>query len=346
LAIVVGVPEGDTVHRTASALGAWLGGRRLSAVTSRVPGLVGSALVGRRVLGVRAEGKHLFIELSSLEPPSDEPPSVGPPAVEEASVAPLRLVSATLSGSGPNHEVGVEERVDLVLHVHHRMTGLWYVGPVGASWRRRPEQARLVLASGDHLAACFAAPVIELCPPPAAGRVRDGLGPDLSQEIHVPAVAARLAGLAGGRPIGEVLLDQRVVAGVGNIYRSEVLFLSRIHPQAPLGRLRPAEIEEVIATAHRLLSAHRRRERGFARDFGAGPARPFVYRRAGRPCRRCRSRIVFDRLGADARGVWFCPTCQTRGAPQATGATRSAASASGRDPTSGGRGPTVGDSGA
>lgn len=335
------MPEGDTVHRTASALGAWLGGRRLTAVTARVPGLAGSALVGRRVLGVRAEGKHLFIELSAGEPPSGEPPSGEP-----APVAPLGGGSATRSGSRPHDELGAKEGVDLVLHVHHRMTGLWYVGPVGASWRRRPEQARLVLVSDDHLAACFAAPVIELCPPPVAGRVRGALGPDLSAEVDIPAVAARLAGLAHGRPIGEVLLDQRVVAGVGNIYRSEVLFLSGIHPEAPLGRLSPSEIEEVIATAHRLLSEHRRRERGFARDFGAGPARPFVYRRAGRPCRRCRSRIVFDRLGEDARGVWFCPTCQARGAPPVTAATRSGDGVSGRDPTFGGRGSAVGDSGA
>jgi endonuclease VIII len=199
----------------------------------------------------------------------------------------------------------------MVLHTHMRMTGAWHVYRAGDRWRRPGHQARVVLEAGDRVAVCFNAPVVELLAKrgeevhPALTR----LGPDvLVDPLDLAEVRRRLATRPPNAPIGQVLLDQQVVSGIGNIYRNEALFACRVHPAAPWSSLDPAAIDGLIATAARLMRAAV--EPGPGPGTGGQRAERHVYGRAGRPCHRCRTPIAVAKLGEPARDVYWCPSCQ------------------------------------
>ena len=180
------------------------------------------------------------------------------------------------------------------------------------------------------MAVCFDAPVVELLETRALAihPVLSALGPDLLDPGVRPDLA--LARLRQAGPvvatIGEALLDQRILAGIGNVYRSEILFIERVNPFAPIEALADPELEGLIGTARRLLQAnvadgpgpgrtmdrrptHGRTTTGFARE-AAGSAL-WVYRKTGRPCRRCGTPIRVASLGREnPRWVWWCPRCQ------------------------------------
>jgi endonuclease-8 len=266
------VPEGDTIFRAATSLRRWLVGRELTEVRTTVPGLDAPQLVGRCVEAVDTRGKHLLIRC----------------------------------GGG------------LAIHSHMRMTGSWHCYPTGEEWRRSASRARLVLVCGDRLAVCFDAPVIEVLD---AARERlhpvlRTLGPDLlATSDPDPAAVVRRARLRSqtAPSIGELLLDQQVVAGVGNIYRCEALFACGVYPATPAEEVPDERLLEIIATAMRLLRANAAPGGAGARSFaprGTGPRDPWVYRRAGRPCRRCGTLIRRSVLGRQARSVYWCPRCQ------------------------------------
>ena len=191
----------------------------------------------------------------------------------------------------------------VVVHTHLRMTGSWHVYPAGDPWQRPERQARLVIEAGDRVAVCFNAPVVELLAPADVllhPSLR-GLGPDaLAEPLDLDGVRLRARAVPRETPIGDVLLDQRVVAGIGNIYRCESLFLRGLHPATPLGDLGDDELDALVASAASLLHEGVRNERG--------PA--WVYGRANRPCRRCGTRVRSQRQGRDARLVYWCPRCQ------------------------------------
>jgi endonuclease-8 len=191
-----------------------------------------------------------------------------------------------------------------VLHTHMRMTGAWHVYPAGERWRRPGREARLVLEADDRVAVCFNAPVVELLAPrmaavhPALRR----LGADiLDPDLDVAAVVDRAAALPGETEVGDVLLDQSVVAGIGNIYRCEALFLTRTNPRAPISSVRT--LAEAVSVAASLMRASADGHR----------TAPWVYGRTRRPCRRCRAMIVAARTGHHARTAYWCPRCQPDG---------------------------------
>ena len=191
-----------------------------------------------------------------------------------------------------------------VLHTHMRMTGSWHVYSHGDRWRRPAAEARLVLTCGDRLAVCFNAPVVELLRPGAERRhpALAGLGPDLlAAQFDAEEARRRARSLPGELALGELLLDQRVVGGIGNIWRSEGLFLEGRNPWAPQESLTDDELDALLATARRLLQASAALRR---------PARHWVYRRQGRPCRRCGTLVLARRQGEQARTAYWCPTCQ------------------------------------
>jgi endonuclease VIII len=191
----------------------------------------------------------------------------------------------------------------LTLHTHMRMTGSWHVYRAGERWRQPRHLARVVLESGDRVAVCFSAPVIELLPTQAEWRhpMMAGLGPDiLKATVDLDEIRHRAAGQPADRPIGDLLLDQRVVAGIGNIWRSEALFESQVHPSTPQRRVAVAQVVQVAA---RLMQAHAR--------MGAR-YNPAVYKRTGRPCRRCGTPIKSSPIGEHARTAYWCPRCQPR----------------------------------
>jgi endonuclease-8 len=186
-----------------------------------------------------------------------------------------------------------------VLHSHMRMTGSWHRYRRGERWRKPEWRAAAVLEAGDHVAVCFDAPVVELLDEREVARhpALAGLGPDvLRPPIDVAEVRRRAAAKPAATAIGDLLLDQQVVSGIGNIWRCEVLFLRRVLPSRPLADVTDDELDALVTEAGRLMSEGRRT--------------PWVYGRAGRPCRRCGTAIGVERTGEEARNVYWCQTCQ------------------------------------
>jgi len=184
---------------------------------------------------------------------------------------------------------------DLVLRSHLRMTGRWRVAPRGVSRAGRPW---LVLRGAEHEAVLWNGPVLELAT--AAGATR-GLGPDvLAEPPDLDAMLARLRAAAAERQVGDALLDQRLVAGIGNIWRAEALWEARVSPWCRLGDVSDEDLRVTLEAAHRLMRAS---------VDGARPLRR-VYRRAGRACRRCGVAIRSRPQGETARTVYWCPGCQ------------------------------------
>jgi len=201
------------------------------------------------------------------------------------------------------------------LHSHLRMSGSWHVYSVGDAWRRPHRQARLVLTCGDRTAVCFNAPVVELLAAraelahPALAR----LGPDvLADDVDYDGIRRRARRRPPELALGELLLDQTVVAGVGNIWRCEALFAEGHNPWTPQASLDDDRLDALMARASRLMRA----SAGIDPEPRPGPdpsGRPFsrwVYKRQGQPCRRCGTVVVARRQGEQARTAYWCPTCQ------------------------------------
>ena len=193
-----------------------------------------------------------------------------------------------------------------VLHTHMRMTGSWHAYRAGDRWRRPERQARLVIEAGDRVAVCFNAPVIELLAPqaervhPSLGR----LGPDvLAEPLDLDGILLRARSRPEATTLGELLLNQQVLSGIGNIYRSEALYACGHNPWTPQDALSNEELVKLIECAASLMRANLPP----ARDGGQ---RREVYRRAGRPCRSCGSAVRARALGEQARIAYWCPTCQ------------------------------------
>jgi endonuclease VIII len=191
---------------------------------------------------------------------------------------------------------------DLTLHSHLRLRGSWRVYRRGERWRRPAHRAWLVLRTRDHEVVQFDGPELELM---TDSRTRfdrriAGLGPDVLGAEFDDERFLRLREDEPTRGIADALLDQRNVAGIGNVWKSEGCFLAGIDPWRPLARLSD---DEALAIVHALrplmqLSAER------------GEKLLWVYGRSGRPCRRCGTRIRSRGQGDDNRTTYWCPACQ------------------------------------
>ncbi|MDC0742856.1 Fpg/Nei family DNA glycosylase [Polyangium mundeleinium] len=271
------MPEGDTLHRIASALGPRLVGQPVRALVLRHQSI--DRLAGHLVTKVEARGKNLLVFF-------DE---------------------------------------GTVLHTHLRMGGAWHLYGENERWRRSPAFATVVLAVPGVVAVCFRAPVARLVRASLlAGDATIGrLGPDLIAPAFDEAAAlARLRRMAG-KEIGDALMDQQVVAGIGNVYKSEILFHERLDPFAPVEAFSDEELARLLAFARRIMVAnatakphasgpgahhgHTRTTREGARP-GEGPLA--VYRRAGEPCYDCGALLEMRRQGEARRSTYSCPRCQ------------------------------------
>ena len=200
-----------------------------------------------------------------------------------------------------------------VLHTHMRMSGSWHVYRPGERWQRPRREARVVLTTPDWVTVCFDAPVVRLLRPGAADRDRTltGLGPDLLAPDFDWLEARRRLQALGALPVGEALLRQTAVAGIGNVYKSETLFLCRVDPFAEIGRMSERSIDHVLETARRIMADTLRRGVRATRP-SLTRERTWVYGRNGRPCRRCGTPIRMRRQGVDRRSTYWCPSCQAR----------------------------------
>ena len=269
------MPEGDTLFRTAAGLRPYLVGRTVTAARSAGPGPVPQL---HRVIGQE-----------------------------------IRAVESL----GKNLLIRFDNGLELRTHL--RMTGSWHRYRPGERWRRPPARARLVLEVPGAVAVCFDAPVVELLEqraesihPPLGGLGPDLLAPDFDRD---EALQRLRDPSRTNRAVAEALVDQRAMAGLGNVYKSEVAWIEQVSPFAPLAEIDDETLRRLVETSRRLLVANATSRGGPERvttsgDRGA-PGPLYVYGRTGRPCRRCRTPIAVTRQGADLpRSTYWCPTCQ------------------------------------
>jgi endonuclease-8 len=190
---------------------------------------------------------------------------------------------------------------DLVLHSHMGMNGSWHVYPRGARWRKPRRSAWAVLAGERSEAVQFGGPTLRLI---AADRLRRDpqlarLGPDiLAPELDLDVVAAGLR-TAPERTLGDALLDQTLVAGIGNIFKSEACFAARVDPWRQLGDLSDDELRAVLTAA-----------RAQMLEAVASGRHTYAVYRARRPCPVCHGRIASRGQGDANRTTYWCPRCQ------------------------------------
>jgi len=276
------MPEGDTIFRTARTL-------------SR-------ALAGRTVT-------EFCTVLANLARVDDDAPIRG--RTIESIEAKGKNLLIRLSG-------------DLVLRTHMRMNGSWHVYRHESKWQAPRSSMRVLLGTEDWVAVAFDVPVAEFLTESQLKRHPDlaRIGPDLLSETFDEREAIRRMRARPSLPIAEALLNQRVVAGIGNEYKSEVLFVARVSPFARVSELDDETLGSILGIGRRLLRAnvidplgtpivaYRGRRRTTGRLDEA--ERRWVYGRTGKPCRKCGDPIEMEKMGLDARLTFWCPTCQLR----------------------------------
>jgi endonuclease-8 len=191
------------------------------------------------------------------------------------------------------------------VHVHLGMPGRWSILPAD---RRVPGAARLVLSTASHHACCFSAPTVEVERTPAIDRRLSQLGPDVLDPHFQPRDFIERARTRSGRPIADVLLDQHVMAGLGNVYKSELLFLARVNPHTQVEHIADDELLEIADRAKQLMAVNVRSGQRVTTGETAPGREAWVYGRAGKPCRRCATAVAEGRLGD--RVTYWCPACQ------------------------------------
>jgi endonuclease-8 len=275
------VPEGDTIFRTARALGRALIAKPVTSFRSAYSLLTrfndDTPLAGQTVEQVESRGKWLLIHFS---------------------------------GGG-------------TLATHMLMSGSWHIYRHGERWQQPRANMRIVLENSEYIAVGFRVPVAKMLRaseleralriPPAAIDV-------LSEEFDAAEVARRVVA-HGGEEIGDGLLHQEVIAGVGNVFKSEICFVTAVNPFCRVAALNAEKVAALIAAAHRLVKANVLEDSGDAIVTYGGRKRRtthesnpgaslWVYGRGGEPCRRCEERIRRRIQGPDARVTFWCQRCQ------------------------------------
>jgi endonuclease VIII len=193
----------------------------------------------------------------------------------------------------------------LTVYTHLRMDGSWRVRPA-AEKIRDSHRIRLLLANQDWQAIGYQLGVVDLIRTSEEATVTGHLGPDLLGPDWDRDEAVRRLSAEPDRPIGEALLDQRNLAGIGNVYKAEVLFLRGINPWRPVGGV--ADLGAVAELARRLLDANKERIGQITTGNSRRGEETWVYGRRGRPCRRCGTPIRSQ--GQQDRVTFWCPSCQ------------------------------------
>jgi len=265
------MPEGDTIFRTAAVL------RR--------------ALVGGVIRRAFAQPRPGLARVPPLE----------------------RLVGSSIeSVEARGKHVLIAFSGGMWLRTHMRMRGSWHRYAPGESFRLPLSRASCVLETDAAVAVCFDAPEVELLTDAdlALHERLNALGPDLLSASFDAAEALRRLRERASVSLGEAVLDQRALAGIGNVIKSEACFMEHADPWAPVSSYSDAQLLAVVDRARRLLAANTGGGRRVTTGVGAPGASLWVYGRAGRPCRRCGTMIRSARQGEQARITYWCARCQ------------------------------------
>jgi endonuclease-8 len=274
------VPEGDTIFRAARTLHRALAGSIVTAFETQLPGLA-------RI---------------------DTDYAIAGRTVEFASA------------TGKWLQIGFS--ADLVLLTHMLMSGSWHIYRQGEAWRKSRFHMRVAITTPLFVAVAFNVPIAEFHTKKSLGR-REGfnsLGPDLlARDFDEAATVTALADHPDVE-IGVALLDQSIIAGLGNVFKSEVCFLAKVNPFQRIGDLSRVQLESLVSIGRRVITANTGPGSGdqivtytaVRRTTGSSnPAeRLWVYRRAGEPCRTCGALILTRKQGIAARTTFWCPICQ------------------------------------
>ena len=255
------MPEGDTILRAATTLNRALAGKRVTRFESA------------------------FAHLAAVD---DQTPFAGQ-TIERVHAAGKHLLIDFSGG--------------LTLRTHMRMNGSWHIYRPGERWQAPRSEMRIVLATADFVAVGFSIPVAEFLTERAVARHGElrALGPDILTDDFDAAEARTRMRARGGEEIANVLLNQRVIAGIGNIYKSESLFLAGVNPFRRVDDLTDQQLDDIVTNARKLMRAS---------VVSTTRANRWVYERSGKLCRRCRTKIEYRKQGPDARGTHWCPVCQ------------------------------------
>lgn len=211
---------------------------------------------------------------------------------------------------------------DLILLTHMLMNGSWHIYRKGERWRRRRQDMRVVIETEAWLAVAFTVPVAEFHS--AASLIRKTvvpeLGPDLLKEEFDAEEALKRIREYGSEEIAVVLLNQRVMAGIGNVFKSEICFACRVNPFRPVAGLTQRELDDIVYTSRKFLKANVAAGAPGNIVTYTGPRRTtnrsdeserlWVYGRMGRPCRRCGTALHMRKQGIQPRTTFWCPNCQ------------------------------------
>jgi endonuclease VIII len=198
----------------------------------------------------------------------------------------------------------------LTLHTHLKMEGSWHLYRSGSQWRRPAHQARVVLHTEAWTAVGFSLGIVELFPRDEEATVVGHLGPDLLGPDWSADEAVRRLSSAPDRAIAEALLDQRNLAGIGNMYKAELCFLAGVNPWLPVGEV--PDLTRLVRRAQLVLEANKERvEQSTTGDLRRGRTM-WVFRRDKQPCRRCGTTVRVAMQGDELveRATYWCPTCQ------------------------------------
>ena len=278
------MPEGDTIYRSARALHRVLAGNVVTAFDTGLAKLArvndDTPVKGRTIEKVESRGKWLLIYFTG----------------------------------------------DLILVTHMLMSGSWHIYRTGERWRMPRSKMRAVISTAEWQAVAFNVPIAELHTARSLERSEQvpRLGPDiLSGDFTIETGIERIATCARETPeaeVGVTLLNQRILAGLGNVYKSEVAFSARVNPFRAIRTLSRSEIERVVEIAYRYMKANvadgksdgiltytgsRRTTHAMDRE-----ERLWVYKREGQECRRCGATVLMRKQGTQARVTFWCPECQ------------------------------------
>lgn len=275
------MPEGDTIFRTARTLE--------------------RALAGRVLTGFQSTDARLLRC-------NDDAPFAGQTVTQVESRGKWLLIH--FSGGG-------------ILVTHMLMNGSWHIYRPGERWHKPHAQMRIVLENSEYLAVGFQIPVIEMHTANSIKRNRRIPTPthDVLSEAFDSVAAVEALLERKDEAIADLLLDQRILAGVGNEFKSEICFIARVNPFEPVAALGRGRAEKIVATAQKLLHANvleESKERAFTyrgawrrTTHASDPhEHAWVYERAGQPCRRCGRPVECRLQGANARLTFWCPQCQ------------------------------------